>query len=351
MLIDTDFAWAGAAEAVLLRLTAETDEAYEAGDLGPYWMERGPDGWALRLALPAGLRTSYQICPVTDGPAEASPAPERWTAICAAGVPDPSAPLVLAAGNIFGNAGPASILELPDAPPQPWRDRRPGVPAGTLDRHELAGEVVHRYLPAGYRAGGTYPALIVFDGAFWLGVDLAATVDNLVAEGRIPPLAVFLVESGRGPSRWARLTKPEVLDPFVLDRLLPHVAEVAGSGPVYLAGQSLGGIGVTHLASQYPGRFAGVIVQSAALWWPGSDGGLTGRDILDRYRDAAPATPFFLEAGNREGELLGTVRELHATLLAHGATVHYGEYEGGHDMACWRGGLADGLVMLAGAPR
>ncbi|MGY0232243.1 alpha/beta hydrolase-fold protein [Longispora urticae] len=348
MLVDVDFSWTGNAGAVLLRLTAVTDAARDAGDLGPYWMRRGPDGWALRLALPARLRTSYQICPVPDGHPEPAPDAERWARLCAAGVPDPTAPAVLAAGNIFGNPGPASILELPEAPPQPWWERRPGVPAGVVSRHELAGEVVHRYLPAGHRPDRACPAVVVFDGASWLGVDLAATVDNLVAEGRIPPLAVFLVECGRGPARWARLTRPEVLDPIV-DGVVALAARSGAGGPVLLAGQSLGAIAVTYLASEYPTRFAGVIAQSPALWWPGSDGGLRGVDILSRYWTAPPAVPWFVEVGTHEGELLAATREFHGVLADSGATVRYREYEGGHDMACWRGGIADGLVALAGA--
>ncbi|MEV6524629.1 alpha/beta hydrolase-fold protein [Longispora sp. NPDC051575] len=346
MSVDVDVAWAGSASAVLVRLTALTDDAYEAGDLGPYWMRRAPDGWTLRLGLPADLRTSYQICPLPDGGPDPAPDEERWARIRAAGVPDPAAPLVLAAGNIFGNPGPASVLELPAAPPQPWRDRRPGVPAGALTRHEVAGEVVHRYLPPGHRPGRVLPAMVVFDGASWLGVDLAATVDNLIFEGRVPPLALFLVECGRGPARWARLTRPEVLDPFVLDGLLPWAAP---SGPVLLAGQSLGAIAVTHLADRYPGRFAGAIAQSPALWWPGSDGGLSGADILDRYRKSPPTVPFFVEVGTREGELLAAAREFHGIVAGAGGAVRYREYEGGHDMACWRGGIADGLITLAGA--
>ena len=37
-------------------------------------------------------------------------------------------------------------------------------------------------------------------------------------------------------------------------------------------------------------------------------------------------------------------------LDGQGYELRYREYQGGHDYACWRGGLADGLVALLGRP-
>jgi enterochelin esterase-like enzyme len=41
----------------------------------------------------------------------------------------------------------------------------------------------------------------------------------------------------------------------------------------------------------------------------------------------------------------------HEALLRRGYEVVYREYSGGHDYACWRGGLADGLIELLGDSR
>ena len=69
---DTTFTWSDPdprrpAFAVLLRLVALTDHAFDDKDLAPYLMRPQPDGdWGLTLTLPSTLRTSYQFCPIRD---------------------------------------------------------------------------------------------------------------------------------------------------------------------------------------------------------------------------------------------------------------------------------------------
>jgi enterochelin esterase-like enzyme len=53
---------------------------------------------------------------------------------------------------------------------------------------------------------------------------------------------------------------------------------------------------------------------------------------------------FFLEVGSREVELLQSVRDMRDVLRELRYDVRYREYEGGHDVAGRRGGLADGLI-------
>ena len=57
-----------------------------------------------------------------------------------------------------------------------------------------------------------------------------------------------------------------------------------------------------------------------------------------------------LEAGTREPAILAANRRLRDVLRAKGYPVHFAEFCGGHDYACWRGTLADGLLARLGQP-
>ena len=60
------------------------------------------------------------------------------------------------------------------------------------------------YEPPG--GGDDLPVLVLMDGEMWQpGLDVAALLDNLIADGRIPPLVALLPESVDSESRWAEL--------------------------------------------------------------------------------------------------------------------------------------------------
>jgi enterochelin esterase family protein len=136
---------------------------------------------------------------------------------------------------------------------------------------------------------------------------------------------------------------------YLMEELLPWLAAEYGATTdpalTVLSGQSLGGLAAVHAGLVAPSRFGNVLAQSSALWWPGgSVGELSGAEVIEKA--AAPsAVRFWLEAGAFEQELVQGNRDLHTALAPHGK-VAYREYAGGHDFACWRGGLADGLIAL-----
>ncbi len=342
---------------VLVRTVALTDDAQEAGDLSAFLMQPGSAGtWTWTSHLPSDLRTAYQLCPVRDFSLRGSnPEGDQWLRVLAAGVPDPNAPAQLPPGTLWGNSGPASILELPAALPQPWVTERPAVRRGHLTRVELGASVVHVWTPDTDRPAADLPIVISFDGGSWLRLGISTTFANLIADHAVPPFVAVLIESingsaERGPERIRSLTHPDQFVEFVLGELLPYLrtAYPVTDDPIrtVLAGQSLGGLAAAHVAAVAPDQVGWVIGQSAALWWPGDDaGGMSGASVIAAYEDRGTRpTRFFLEAGSEEGNLLAANHRFHDVLQKAGHTASFREYRGGHDYACWQGGLADGIT-------
>jgi enterochelin esterase family protein len=253
---------------------------------------------------------------------------------------------------------PVSYAELPAAPRAVHWEPRADVARGAVAEHKVASERLggHRrvwlYTPPG--ASGELPVLVLFDGEHWqprLGV--AHLLDNLIADGRIPPLAAVLPDSVDGDTRWAELTcRPEFVA-FLTDELLPWAASrvplTGDPARTVVAGQSLGGLSAAFAALSAPHRFGNVLVQSGSFWWP--DG--PEREWLTGRIAQVPRLPvrFWLSFGEQEWVLLPAARRLRDTLAAAGYDdAVYREFNGGHDYLCWRTELADGLAgLLSGA--
>jgi enterochelin esterase family protein len=193
--------------------------------------------------------------------------------------------------------------------------------------------------------------VISFDGGSWVRSGVATTFANLVADRAAPPFVGVLIESingsaERGPTRIRSLTHPGQFVDFVLGELLPYLRAAHSATRIVLAGQSLGGLAAAHVAAVAPDQIDWVIGQSAALWWPGDEeGGLSGAAVLGAYENTdVRQVRFFLEVGSQEGELLAANRRFRDVLRDTGTPVMFREFRGGHDHACWQGGLADGIV-------
>ena len=102
-----------------------------------------------------------------------------------------------------------SVLEMPDAPPQPWIAQRPGVPAGQVEKHRYKSAALNNereiaiYLPPQYSPHAEpYPLLVLFDEEAYLSLVPTPTIlDNLISEGRIPPVIALLVGNAKDDAR------------------------------------------------------------------------------------------------------------------------------------------------------
>ncbi|GAA3445013.1 enterochelin esterase [Planomonospora venezuelensis] len=345
------FLWRGDAEDVLVMANKITDP----GVLGASLMERldGTDVWHRTYRLRSGWRGSYRLAPRPAGTASqpiggeaarrrdamitaGSPAPraaiERWCLGLAQAVADPFNPRTV---------GGHSVAELPDAPPQRWL--APRARAGGPDRRTVGGRTVWRLRPDRPPEG----TLVLLDGECWLD-DLPVLLGNLTEAGAVPPLTALLVQAGPPAARIRDLTCDDAFTAFLADEL------PSGGHPparTVVAGQSLGGLTALYSAHRRPDRFGSAVSQSGSFWWPNDPGGPDDRDgpggeWLTAELAAAGRVPAraYVEVGTYEWALLGPTRRLRDVLRAGGCELTYREYDGGHDHACWRGSLADGLI-------
>ncbi|MFF3644491.1 enterochelin esterase [Streptomyces sp. NPDC002564] len=326
----------------------------------------GTDVWHLTHQLRADHRGSYRMAGDLS-PGDVPAAPEarqtRLRALSGYASHDPLNPRRI--GDRWSQPD-GSVFALPDAPAQPWTERREDIPRGRVERHRLpAGALgaerdVWVHLPAeGPRPDS--PVVVLCDGDMWFGrLALQDTLDALAADRAVPPPVVLAPDAVDRLTRWQDLTARDAYVRFLADEVLPWAA---GRWPLttdpartVAAGQSLGGLTALYAGLLRPDRFGAVLAQSASLWWrPGLPQGVPKAApadetpwLAERFaeQERHPSLRVHLDVGLHEGAMVDHSRRLHEVLVARGHAVTRGEYNGGHDYACWRGALADGLVGL-----
>lgn len=307
----------------------------------------GTNVWAGSWRLRADWRGSYRIAADDRDPL---PPNGYWSTLASRGGPDPMNP-----DRIPGRwGGELSVGALPQAPPQPWWSARPGAPAGATQRHAMPGDgrPVWVYTPPGHRAAaGPYPVLVLLDGEMWgQAMPVAPTLDNLIADGVIPPLVALMPGATDLPTRRRALTcSPEFLR-LLSDRMLPWAASrwnlTDDPARTVIAGQSLGGLTAAYAGFTAPQRFGVVVAQSGSFWWPSGTPFDAGAGWLTRQFAQNPHRPLrmYVSVGLLEGPQ--HARHLRDVLVARGYDLTYTEYFGGHDYAWWRGDLGTALARV-----
>ena len=271
----------------------------------------------------------------------------------------------------------SSILEMPDAPAQPWADKRAGVTAGEIAKQDFASAILKNtrpifvYLPPGYSKNAQpYDVLVVFDGQDSIDiVPTPTTLDNLISEKRIAPKVAVMVGNVKG-MRGTELPCNPTFAEFLNSELIPWMRRnynvTRDPQRVTIGGFSYGGLAATCAAYRHPETFGNVLSQSGTYWWtpPGDPAkpdafAPDDHDYVARLFVDSPKLPlrFYLDAGSREFDrdvngdsMLVTNRHLRDVLRAKGYEVFYQEFQGAHDYLSWRGLIADGLILLEGKP-
>ncbi|MFJ2743427.1 enterochelin esterase [Streptomyces sp. NPDC087440] len=348
------FLWRGTAEtrAVLCM----PNKIVDPRDMGRNLMERvpGTDAWHWSVRMRADWRATYSFC-VDEGGAPEGAAYWPWLR----SRPQQGDALNPRTLSRRWGGDPVAYVELPQAPRGGDWERRGDGARGAVSEHVVRSEIlgnerrVHVYEPPG--GGQDLPVLVLMDGEMWQpGLDVAALLDNLIADGRIPPLLALLPESIDSDVRWDELACNERFVGFLERELMDWAGErwsVTGDpARTVVAGQSLGGLTAAYAAVCAPGRFGSVLAQSGSFWWPdGPD--LESSEWLTGRIEAAERLPvrFWLSVGEQEWVALPAARRLRDVLEKKGyEDASYREYNGGHDYLCWRTELADGLVELLG---
>jgi enterochelin esterase family protein len=313
----------------------------------------GSDLHVLTLRLPAALRVGYAL--------------ERHAADGTSSLGrDPfNAPGPLADRRLDG-----SVAVLPEAEPLPMLDRAaqldPAPPEEVLLRSaELDAERRVWVSPPAEEVDGPLPVVIVFDGT--PEHSAPAVRDALLAEGRIEPVVVVLVDQGE--RRELDLPGSLPFSRFLVHELLPFLRErhrvSADPAQVVLSGSSYGGLCSGWTALHFPEAVGGAILQSASCWYhpelprlPGaraSDLAAAPTPLLISAAEQLPAAPVriyqevgALEFGPPPAQVGQTPanRWLRSVLQAKGYDTVYREFVGGHDAAWWRGTWADALEWM-----
>ncbi|MBO1016475.1 enterochelin esterase [Achromobacter sp. SD115] len=348
------FLWRGAERNVRLFGGPSSDHA-QLARLG------NSDVWHASFVVPRSTRLSYRLAP--DVPELPGSGMARRRAILATAQADPHNPKAYPARgvDVFQTY---SMLELAEAPPQPWVEPRAGVPQGTVEAMDLRSDLmrntrkIHLYRPAGWQPGGANNhVLVLFDAGAYLGrVPTPTILDNMIAAGVIPPTAALLIDNPTAESRSLELPpNPDFAD-FLAKELMPWARKQGIGAPAartVIGGSSYGGLASAYAALRHPEVFGNVLSQSGSYWWSPAgeeDQWLTRQFVAVRKLPVR----FFLGAGlfesGRGGQpgILETNRHLRDVLLAKGYLVTHREVAGGHDYLVWRGTLSDGLLDLIG---
>jgi len=347
-----------------------------------YLMERlgETDVWHKTIKVDRRMRLAYTLAPNAARlrPFSLGIDNDAVTMIAAAARPDPlnperwrDDPESVDAPEFRGS----SALEMPGAPPQPWIAWRPGVPAGQIEKHRFKSAALKNereiavYLPPRYSPQAEpYPLLVLVDEDAYLSLVPTPTIlDNLISEGRIPPVVALLVGNAPGARSRELPCNPEFSRALVTE-LLPWAHRLYNftSDPRHtvVAGSSFGGLAAACAGLWHPETFGNVLAQSGSFHWtPPPASGLTDSNSepnwLARQFISSPKKPlrFYLEAGSTEfnatggaDAILACTRTLRDVLRAKGYEVHFQEFAGGHDYLSWRGTLADGLMALMSSP-
>ncbi len=325
----------------------------------------GTDIWYKSYPLPDTTRMSYQFSP--DIPALPGSARKNRIAIRSTAQVDPLNKSPWKIMDKQDKFSTNSTLVMDQAIASDWHQSQ-GHAKGSLSTHSVTSKALENtrditlYQPAGFtkRAGQSMPVLFFFDSrAYQSKVPTPQILDNLIAEGKIPPAIGVFVSNPSRQSRSTELPCNAKFADFMAQELLPWVEKqthvVAKAEQTLLSGSSYGGLASACIAYRYPEKFGLVLSQSGSFWWSPEFTGTPDfiPEWLTQQYAQAEQKPirFYMNAGLFETgwqpmDILPSNRHFRDVLAAKGYEVIYQEVASGHDYLSWRAMLPEGLIQL-----
>ncbi len=251
-----------------------------------------------------------------------------------------------------------NFFYMPEGNPSPFSKKVRGVSHGLVTAHWLETEdyaagrrrLVYLYQPAVSHA---CPLLVVWDGVDYLyRTHLANLIDNLIAQQRIQPLAVAMVQNGK-QARNIEYACSEATLAFLMAKVVPYAREKLNlldpqeaPGSYGVLGASMGGSMALFTGLRLPQVFGKILCQSSSFDYFWYNSVIT--DLISRS-ERLPLN-IWMDAGVYEN-LLESNRLMNSLLLSKGYPVTYREYNGGHSYTAWGNDLWRGLEVLFGNGR
>jgi enterochelin esterase-like enzyme len=306
----------------------------------PYKMKRsGPGIWTYQLKLPADAYIEYGF--LLGQESLIDPHNTRIT---------PN-----------GIGGTNNYFSMPEYRPTTLVQKKRDIPHGSVTSYRISTEylvagkerTIYLYQPPVNKA---VPLMVVWDGQDYLKkARLNFIVDNLIAQGRIQPLALALVNNGGQGSRTVEYLCSEATLGFLMTNVLPlanrnlHLIDIKTNPGVYgVAGASMGGLMALYTGARIPFVFGNVLSQSGAFYLAGFN--LVVYDLLESME--MQSLKIWMDVGIYDiPSLLVSNRRMFNILSKRGYQSTYREYNAGHNYPAWRDDIWRGLEALYGFDR
>ncbi|MBU2924017.1 alpha/beta hydrolase-fold protein [Colwellia sp. 1_MG-2023] len=321
------------------------------------------DTWYKSFIVPDNTHLSYQIAP--DVPQPPLTGFARRVAIKAVAQVDPYNHYPWSSSG-FDKFSTKSTITLEGAPKNPMIDSTEIKPKGTFSQFYFTSSTLANtreitiYSPLMTKKNKKDSVLLyIFDAqAYTELVNLPTILDNLMAEGAIPPVITVFISNPDREARARELPANSIFADVLANELIPQIKQrlpiIIPKEKTVIAGSSYGGLAATTIALRHPEIFGNVISMSGSFWWSPkaqteNDKHFVASEVIAMDKKAVR---LFLSAGLFENSrgvgdgILETNRHLRDVLLAKGYETHYQEYGAGHDYFSWRGVIADGLISL-----